>query len=475
MLQSPELTTAPVDHWREEAKRQQCQTPRGTWSGSGSMNSQPLVQYASRTDVGMRRTANQDSLVTRLCSEADEWSQMGHLFVVADGMGGHAVGDLASRIAVETLPHAYLKSDTESIKDRVRDAVVAANRAIGDKGRENPEFSDMGTTCSALTLSPEGAIVGHVGDSRIYRVREGGIEQLTFDHSLQWEMIRQGHATVDNVDLLHPRNVITRCLGPEDNVRVDVEGPFDIRPGDQFVLCSDGLTGHVSDREIGSIVSHLNPAEATRLLIDMANFRGGTDNSTVVVIHVQDYPKVTGEVVDKRAPATKTAEFKKPRRSIWSQISLGLFTVLSTFGLIFLINDRRNLGLVLISFALLQGFVRLIVAASRSQSSGADEDVQESSAVKRSKEPKALSDEPPYQTSTAALSGELLEYLAKVQSELTQAAQENGWTVDVAKLAEWNRSASEAYQQKQGNQCLKNRAQAIEHLMQQVYARVRPH
>ena len=237
------------------------------------MNSQPLVQYASRTDVGMRRTANQDSLVTRLSTEAEEWDRVGHLFVVADGMGGHAVGDLASRITVETLPHAYLKSDAETITDRVRSAVVAANRAIGDKARENPEFADMGTTCCALALSSEGAVIGHVGDSRVYRVRDGRTEQLTFDHSLQWEMIRQGHATVENVDLLHPRNVITRCLGPEQNVQVDIEGPFDVRKGDHFVLCSDGLTGHLSDREIGSIVSHLNPAEATRLLIDLANFR----------------------------------------------------------------------------------------------------------------------------------------------------------------------------------------------------------
>ncbi|MCP4509794.1 MAG: serine/threonine-protein phosphatase, partial [Fuerstiella sp.] len=173
------------------------------------MTDQPLVHYASRTDVGMRRAANQDSLTVRLCSEYEEWTQCGHLFVVADGMGGHSVGDLASRIAVESLPLAYFKMDVTSLSERLAGALRAANRSINDKARENPEFADMGTTCTALSLSSEGAYIGHVGDSRAYRVRDGIIQQLSFDHSLQWEMIRQGRATMGNVDMLHPRNVIT--------------------------------------------------------------------------------------------------------------------------------------------------------------------------------------------------------------------------------------------------------------------------
>ena len=132
------------------------------------------------TDVGMRRSANQDSLVVRLCSDYDEWVRAGHLFVVADGMGGHSVGDLASCITVETLPLAFAKLNSDSPADRLAAAIDAANRAINDKARENPEFADMGTTCSALSLSAKGALIGHVGDSRVYRIRRGVIEQLTF-------------------------------------------------------------------------------------------------------------------------------------------------------------------------------------------------------------------------------------------------------------------------------------------------------
>ena len=148
----------------------------------------------------------------------------------------------------------------------------------------------MGTTCSVLSLSEDGATIGHVGDSRVYRVRRGRIEQLTFDHSLQWEMIRLGRATVENVELFHPRNVITRCLGPDPLVQVDIEGPFSVEAGDHFVLCSDGLTNHVTDAEIGQTVASLPPAESSRLLINLANCRGGSDNSTVVVIGIDSYP-----------------------------------------------------------------------------------------------------------------------------------------------------------------------------------------
>ena len=267
------------------------------------MTSPPVVQYASRTDVGMRRAANQDSMAVRLCADYEEWSRCGHLFMVADGMGGHAVGDLASRIAVETLPHAYFKREATSIENRLRQAIMAANKAINDRGRENREFEGMGTTCSVLSLSDRGALAGHVGDSRVYRVHKGHIEQLTFDHSLQWEMIRLGRATAENVELFHPRNVITRCLGPDPAVQIDIEGPFSVAAGDFFLLCSDGLTNHVTDSEIGQIVASLPPAESSRLLINLANCRGGSDNCTVVIVGVDSYPDTDAVPADSPAQA----------------------------------------------------------------------------------------------------------------------------------------------------------------------------
>ncbi|MEZ6062269.1 MAG: protein phosphatase 2C domain-containing protein [Planctomycetaceae bacterium] len=448
------------------------------------MSVQPLVQYASRTDVGMRRAANQDALSVRLSTGFDEWATCGHLFVVADGMGGHSVGDLASRITIETLPHAYFKMDTDVLPERLRGAIHSANRAINTKARENPEFADMGTTCSVLTLTPQGAYVGQVGDSRVYRVRNGLIEQLTFDHSLQWEMIRQGRATMENVDLLHPRNVITRCLGPDENVTVDVEGPFSIQKGDAFLLCSDGLTGHVTDSEIGAIVGNLPPAESSRLLIDLANCRGGSDNTTVVITHVQDYPKIDGPVVDPE-PATpltrptaviEPASEPKPKRSLMSLLSLLVFVVLSSFGLMFLLTDqRRGLGLVMISAALILGFVRLIVAGTRRQ---ADDDTDFSlSESQRTTlaESQIPEEKSPYRRATAELSLELLEILSETQSDLTQACYDNGWTVDLDELSVLNRQALAALQQNQKGRCLQLRAKAIDLLMRELYAQTRGH
>ena len=143
----------------------------------------------------------------------------------------------------------------------------------------------MGTTTTALLLRPEGAWVSHVGDSRVYRVRDGWIEQLSYDHSLLWEYARIKH--MDPEDVLDiPSNVIHRCLGPEPMVQIDVEGPYSVRPGDVFLLCSDGLSGQVTDPEMGAVVTVLPPAEACQFLIDLANLRGGPDNITALVVHV---------------------------------------------------------------------------------------------------------------------------------------------------------------------------------------------
>lgn len=261
------------------------------------MSDLPVVRYASLTDVGMRRATNQDSLAVRLSSDFNAWARDGHLFVVADGMGGHAVGDLASRIATETLPQAWAKSDHDSTQ-RLKAAIQASNKAINDRAARNPEFQGMGTTCSVLNLSAKGALIGHVGDSRVYRLRHGLLQQLTFDHSLQWEMIRLGRSTAENVEQEHPRNVITRCLGPDLNVAIDIEGPFSAVAGDVFLLCSDGLTNHVDDAEIGRALSDLPVTESARFLINLANCRGGSDNSTVIVVRVEKYPAVSGTVAD---------------------------------------------------------------------------------------------------------------------------------------------------------------------------------
>src|SRR5262245_9703452 len=200
-------------------------------------------------------------------------------------MGAHAVGELASKLAVDSIPHIYSKHAHEGPVPALRKAFVEANLNIHTRGQQNREFEGMGTTATALVLRHEGAWVGHVGDSRAYRIRDGQIEQLSFDHSLVWELARRQRIDPDELQGI-PSNVIVRSLGPEPLVQVDVEGPHPVRAGDLFVLCSDGLSGPLADSEIGAVATALPPAEACRLLIDLANLHGGPDNITVMVVRV---------------------------------------------------------------------------------------------------------------------------------------------------------------------------------------------
>jgi PPM family protein phosphatase len=243
------------------------------------------IEHASLTDVGIRRSHNQDAYSAQLAADASQWQDRGHIFLVADGMGAHAVGELASELAVGIIPHTYQKYASEGGVPALRKAFVEANTSIHAKGQQNPEFGGMGTTTTALLLKPEGAWIGHVGDSRAYRIRGGRVEQLTFDHSLVWEMARRQGVQPENLQGV-PSNVIVRSLGPEPLVQIDVEGPYTLQPGDTFVLCSDGLSGQLSDTEIGAIASCMPPAEACRSLVDLANLRGGPDNITVTIVRV---------------------------------------------------------------------------------------------------------------------------------------------------------------------------------------------
>ncbi len=467
------------------------------------MTSPPSVQYASRTDKGMRRAMNQDSLQVRMSGDYDEWSRCGYLFVVADGMGGHAVGDLASRIAVDTLPHAYYKRDATSVEHRLREAIVAANKAINDRGRENREFEGMGTTCSVLSLSASGAMVGHVGDSRVYRVRKGQIEQLTFDHSLQWEMIRLGRATPENVELFHPRNVITRCLGPDPLVQIDIEGPFSVEAGDFFLLCSDGLTNHVSDTEIGQIVSSMPPTESSRLLINLANCRGGSDNSTVVVVGIDSYPPTTTEQPPSPLKDTRdgTAEISSRRRSgIW-RILLSVAAALCLLAAIWqgIRKNNQAAGVLIAASALAWMIGQRLSRSSRTGLSGeADLELtmrpqpgssdiglssdrlswsdggRKLSAIESSSASRAaFLPSSPYRVVEAELSEPLLSNLAEVQSELVQAARDSGWKVDFDELTNLNRQAIQAEQSQKPDRAIKARGKAIDLLMRELYQRSR--
>lgn len=251
------------------------------------------IEYASHTDVGVRRSHNQDAHAAMPAADDEHWRSVGHVFLVADGMGAHAVGELASKMAVDNIPHIFSKHAANGLVAALRGAFVEANATIHTRGEQNSEFRGMGTTGTALILRPEGAWVGHVGDSRAYRVRGGVIEQLTFDHSLLWELARRQRKSPDELTGI-PSNVIVRSLGPEAAVQVDVEGPHPLERGDVFLLCSDGLSGQVHDRVIGSVMTALPPDEAVRFLVHMANLQGGPDNTTVIVVRVGGEPKLSG-------------------------------------------------------------------------------------------------------------------------------------------------------------------------------------
>ncbi len=245
------------------------------------------VRYAALTDVGVKRSHNQDACAAQPAVDSAGFAAGGHVFVVADGMGGHAVGEKASAKAVRDIPFLYSKyaQTGEHVIAALRRSFAETNAGIHAIGQENPEFRGMGTTSTALVLRPEGAWVGHVGDSRAYRIRKGHTEQLTFDHSWVWEIARRQGVDPDELGDFK-KNVIIRSLGPDPEVEVDIEGPHPLEPGDVFLLCSDGLTGVVTPREIGAVVSALSLEDSARLLVHLANLRGGPDNITVLLVRV---------------------------------------------------------------------------------------------------------------------------------------------------------------------------------------------
>jgi protein phosphatase len=241
-------------------------------------------------------------------------------------MGAHAAGELASKMATESIPHTYRKLPDRAAPDALREAMRAANQTIFERGQANAEFQGMGTTASALVLLPRVAIVGHVGDSRVYRYRRGRIEQLTFDHSLVWEMTAAGQMPRGDVASFIPKNIITRSLGPHGEVQVDLEGPFPLEVGDTFMLCSDGLSGQLKDDEIGAVLATLSPQEAVRVLVDMANLRGGPDNITAIVVRVEAIGPEETDASTISAPAAPNAPSAHP--AWWVLVAGGVLAAL---------------------------------------------------------------------------------------------------------------------------------------------------
>jgi protein phosphatase len=271
-----------------------------------------MIIDAADSDTGLRRSNNQDSHAAVRAPNPELWGSRGHVFMVADGMGAHAVGELASKMACDLIPHNYMKTKVGTPAEAIVKAFREVSARIHSRAAANRDFQGMGTTCSSLLLLPQGALVAHVGDSRVYRVRSRRIDQLSFDHSLVWELVRRNHLTLEQANLSVPKNVITRSLGPERIIEVDVEGPLAVELGDVFLLCSDGLSGLVSDPELGAFACSFHPRDACRYLMNLAILRGGLDNITVLIVRIGPWVDPDSAETANRDPMADTSGNGQP-------------------------------------------------------------------------------------------------------------------------------------------------------------------
>ncbi len=237
------------------------------------------ILHAAVSDVGRVRRENQDAF-GEFSSAAGE-----RLFVVADGMGGHRGGSTASRLCVETIGHAF--EGREPVEARLRRGFALANTRIHEAAEADPELVGMGTTAVAVAFGPDGsAALAWVGDSRVYRLRDGALELLSSDHSIVGEMVRSG-ALAPELAESHPRrNELMRAIGPLASVEAETR-VLRHAPGDRFLLCTDGLWGPVPLAELAEVLGGLTPERAVAKLVALANERGGPDNVTALVASVE--------------------------------------------------------------------------------------------------------------------------------------------------------------------------------------------
>jgi protein phosphatase len=256
---------------------------------TGSTQVGPFVVSASLiTDCGCVRDLNEDCCQVVHPTDPGVLHRKGVLVLVADGMGGCQAGEVASRFAVETVAHAYYSSAAEP-RAALADAFQEANREIHRFSLVRHELNGMGTTCTALVIHGGMAHSAHVGDSRLYLVRSSSIYQLTEDHSVVTQLVKQGRLTPATARRHTGRNIILRALGSRATVEVSTwEQPMPVRAGDSFVLCSDGLHDAVSDEEIRAATESGDAAAACESLVATARERGGYDNITVAIARVDD-------------------------------------------------------------------------------------------------------------------------------------------------------------------------------------------
>lgn len=284
------VTSVCVEHWK--ASITFCKSILGLEKESIMTNALLNLDVALRTDIG-GRLSNEDNMGSYVPEDAQVMAKKGALFVVADGLGGHAQGEVASELAVNTIRDVYYQDTDEDIATSLRRAVENANALIWQKNAE--KFQDatedekaqggMGTTCVAVILQDTHVYVANAGDSFAYIMRAEQVMQIAQDHSWVAEQVQAGLLTKEQARSHEKRNVITRCLGTSPDVDVYVAAET-VQDGDVLLLCTDGLWSLVEEDELRSIVEQYDPQESAKRLVERANENGGPDNITAVVVRV---------------------------------------------------------------------------------------------------------------------------------------------------------------------------------------------
>lgn len=413
------------------------------------LNWDDFLHVASVSDVGMRRANNQDNFCVSMASSIDQWNRKGHLFVVADGMGAHAAGELASKLAIDHIPHLYAKYNDMLPHDAMRKAVKDANSEIHRRGQANEEFHNMGTTCCVLNILPQGAVVAHIGDSRVYRYSQNRIEQLTFDHSLVWEMKAAGQLTEEEEKRGKiPKNVITRSLGPYAECKVDLEGPFPVQVGDSFLLCSDGLTAVISDSEIGSVMANMPPDEAAKVLVDLSNLRGGPDNITVIIVKIAHPQIATAQNI-----GAAQSQGQKPTHGAPSWVWIGL-SICALLAIVLFALIDWTFAVVPAVAAIVLGIVGLIKSfgGSTAQTAPITQPLGRG----------------PYVRLECPSGEEFGNQMAKIIQKVRKGAQAQAWDIDWKHLAQLVARAKQQTEAKDHSGSIRSYGQAISFLMDQL-------
>ena len=251
------------------------------------MTVRPGVEIASLTDVGCQRENNEDSYAYWEPEEDREFERLGRLVIVADGMGGVEGGQIASRIAVDSVREAYAASAEPTPQQRLLEAFQFAHAQVQGKARENPSLRGMGTTLTAFALVRDQLSYAHVGDSRLYLLRASKLQPLTRDHSLVARLVENGIVSARDAESHPQKHVLTAAVGVSDEILPDhASAPMSVLPFDVLMACSDGLWGQLSESEMSEILASKTPPEACRALVQLAKEHGGPDNITLQILRV---------------------------------------------------------------------------------------------------------------------------------------------------------------------------------------------